>query len=395
MARPDPTSGGPAARETAFFSVFAPTAERLRPDRSTVQREWCERNLRGLMNLFLPSFLEDFQTLDEEAIRRDVNQAIAHGFSGTLPMVNWTVPGDPRWEQFHRIIIDEAAGRLPVHGIVFNAHAADDRALIAALEKLGVELVLLAPRHRPDIDAHDLHASMKDRITATGLPIMLYAALGEGRNFAHLGPAGQPLEIYDRLADLPNVTSMKISQPVSLLSTMQLCARLGDRLSMGPVNLDFLPLLARHIEIGWSGQWNAEAVQTPALPLGSELLQASLLSDFRKLDRTARQLQPVLDRFFAIQAHVIRKGAHPWAHMRYYSWLSGGNGGLLPPDPHAPAGTVPVLDAQARRRIRSAFAASGLPVTDDPEEQFVVGRAAWARGVRVSALSALPNYSVE
>jgi len=100
-----------------------------------------------------------------------------------------------------------------------------------------------------------------------------------------------------------------------------------------------------------------------------------------------------LSHFFAVQAPVIRKGAHPWQHNRYYQWLAGGNGGLLPRDSHAPEGAIPVLDARAREGMRAAFIASGLEPTEAPEEQFVVGRAAWARGVRASDLSDLPYYS--
>ena len=72
-------------------------------------------------------------------------------------------------------------------------------------------------------------------------------------------------------------------------------------------------------------------------------------------------------------------------------WLS--DGGLLPRDSHAPEGAIPVLDARAREGMRAAFIASGLEPTEAPEEQFVVGRAAWARGVRASDLSDLPYYS--
>ena len=52
-----------------------------------------------------------------------------------------------------------------------------------------------------------------------------------------------------------------------------------------------------------------------------------------------------------------------------------------------------MLDARARAAMRAAYRASGLEPTDAPEEQFVVGRAAWARGVRASDLTALPYYS--
>ena len=202
-----------------------------------------------------------------------------------------------------------------------------------------------------------------------------------------------PLDVYDRIADMGNVVAVKISQPVSLTSTMQLCQKLGDRLSMGPVNLDFLPLLSRHFRIDWSGQWNAEAVQTPARQIGNRQLAASAAGDVTKVDALARDIEPVLSHFFAVQAPVIRAGAHPWQHNRYYQWLGGGNGGLLPRDSHAPEGAIPVLDARAREGMRAAFIASGLEPTEAPEEQFVVGRAAWARGVRASDLSDLPYYS--
>ena len=396
MVEQSPSAGAFERKKTVADAVTEALLppDRLKPDQSTPQRKWAAKHLRGLMNLFLPSFHADMVTLDEEAIRHDVNHAVAQGFAGTMPMINWTPPGDPRWEQLYRIVIDEAAGRLPVHGVAVAANIQHDRRIIASLERLGVELLLLASPYPSGISETELYDSMAARIKATELPVMLYAALGEGRNFRHLGPAGQPLGVYDRLADLPNVTAVKISQPVTLISTMQLCAQLGDRLSMGPVNLDFLPLLARHFDIGWSGQWNAEAVQTPANQLGNRLLAASAEGRWSALDETARKMQPVLDKFFTIQADVIRNGGHPWAHMRYYSWLGGGNGGLLPTDPHAPQGAVPTLDDATRHALRAAFLESGLAATDTPDEQFPVGRAAWKRGERLKDLGHLPHYTL-
>ena len=321
-----------------------------------------------------------------------MRHAIAQGFSGTLPMINWTLPGDPRWAEFHRIVIGEAGGELPVHGILASGKVDSDLRLLGALEEMGVQLVLLASTYPAESSADQLYDLMAQRITATQLPVMLYAATGR-RAFPALGPAGQPLDVYDRVGELENVVAVKISQPVSLTSTMQLCQRLGDRLSMGPVNLDFLPLLTRHFDISWSGQWNAEAVQTPAQQIGNRWLAASDAGDIAQVDAVAREIEPALSHFFAMQAPVIRAGGHPWQHNRYYQWLSGGNGGLLPRDPHAPEGAIPVLDASARAAMRAAYRASGLEPTDAPEEQFVVGRAAWARGVRASDLTDLPYYS--
>lgn len=361
-------------------------------DVSTPQRKWARDHLKGLMNLFLPSFMPDGRTLDEEAIRHDVSHAIAHGFSGTMPMINWTLPNDPRWEELYRIVIDESAGRLPVHGILASGNPTTDRALVARLEKLGVDLVLLASTYPAGVDADALYRLMAERIEATDLPVMLYAATGR-RSFPGLGPAGQPLDVYDRIADLPNTVAVKVSQPVSLTSTFQLAQRVADRLLLGPVNLDFLPLLAREVPIVWSGQWNAEAIQTPADPIGNRLLAAAASGDFAELDRLAVRIEPALSHFFNVQAPIIRKGAHPWQHNRYYQWLGGGNGGLLPRDPHAPDGAIPVLDASARKAMRAAFVASGLTPTDAPDDQFVVGRTAWARGVRPEDLAELRYYT--
>lgn len=376
------------AAEISAPSSAAPPA----PDTSTPQRKWAVQHLRGMLNLLFPSFKADLETLDEEGIRLDVRQSIAQGFSGTLPMLVGFGADDPRWEQYHRIIIDEAAGNFPVHGLLYGSTPEQDIAMMRRLEAMGVDLFLLASVNAPDLDNESLYQAMHARIAATEKPMMIYAALGKGRNYPALGPAGQPLDVFDRLADLPNVTSVKISQPVTLTSTLQICERVADRLLVAPVNLDFLPLLARHYHMQWSGQWNAEAIQTPARQLGNELLKACAAHDFERADAVAVQLQPALDHFFAVQAGAIRNGGHPLQHNKYYVWLSGGNGGLVPVSPKVAEATIPTLDAPARAAMRAAFIASGLTPTDAPEEQFIVGRAAWERGVRPGDMSALPRY---
>ncbi|MEZ5938646.1 MAG: hypothetical protein R3C52_10565 [Hyphomonadaceae bacterium] len=375
----------PARAETPATAAQRPTV-----DTSTQQRKWTADKLVGLAHLIFPTFKSDFETLDEEGIRNDVRNGIAQGFSGVMPMINWTVPSDPRWEEYYRIVIDEAKGKQSVHGIVVSGADADI-ALIQRLEALGVEMILLASRHPADISAADLGDQMERRIRSTELPIMLYAALSTGRRFMHLGPSGQPLDVFDRLADLPNVTAMKVSHPVSLTSTQQLCETVGDRVFMGPVNLDFVPLLARHHHIQWSGQWNAEGVQTAEDQVGNALLAACAAGDFAQADKLATRMQPVIEQFYEVQAAAIAAGVHPYQHNRYYAWLSGGNGGLVPAPPGAEH-AVPVLTAKDRAAMRAAFAASGLKVTDDPEELFLVGRAAWDRGVRPSDLPATPFY---
>jgi 4-hydroxy-tetrahydrodipicolinate synthase len=189
------------------------------------------------------------------------------------------------------------------------------------------------------------------------------------------------------------VVGVKVSHPVPLTVHWQLCDRIADRVLVAPVNLDFVPVLGRQFTIQWSGQWNAEAVQTPASKYGVELLAATAAKDVGRAVEISNRMYPVLDLFFQIQVPSIASGGHPWQHNKYYSWLGGGNGGLLPLDERTPEDQLPTLDGSTRQRMRDAFAAAGLTATDAPDEQFIVGRAAWGRGVRPKDVAGLPKFS--
>jgi 4-hydroxy-tetrahydrodipicolinate synthase len=91
--------------------------------------------------------------------------------------------------------------------------------------------------------------------------------------------------------------------------------------------------------------------------------------------------------FFEFQAPIIERGSHPIAHMRYYQWCTGGNGGL----PRDSGAGVPVLTTESRSAILTTFASVGIEVDDDGS--FVVGRAAHASGVRADDLA--PNSLCE
>ncbi len=362
------------------------------PDTSTPQRAHAAKALTGMANLMFPSFKPDLETLDDEGLAQDVTAAMDQGFCATMPMINWTLPGTPSWQTYLSAIMSAAKGRHAIHGVIGSSTAEADIAQLRALEKLGVDMVLLAPRFPADIEADALYAALAERVQATELPIILYAANNAGRYFPHLGPSGLPIDVFDRLADLPNVVSVKVSQPISLTSHRRLAEVLGDRLLIAPVNLDFVPLLARHHHIQWSGQWNAEAVQTPDHQLANKLLNAAAAGDIAAMDEAAAKIQALHEAFFDLQSSVVAAGAHPYQHNKYFSWLGGGNGGLVPIEGHADA--VPVLTKSEREAIRARFIESGLTPTSAAEESFPVGRAAFARGRRIGDLAATPKYEV-
>jgi 4-hydroxy-tetrahydrodipicolinate synthase len=102
------------------------------------------------------------------------------------------------------------------------------------------------------------------------------------------------------------------------------------------------------------------------------------------------RMQPAVRAIFELQAPLVAVGGHPWQHMKYFQWCVGGNGGLV--RDLGDADVVPELDEAARQRIHASFEAVGIVPAIAPQEQFPVGRAAHARGVRREALLGEPQY---
>jgi 4-hydroxy-tetrahydrodipicolinate synthase len=364
-----------------------PAAEAPAKMQSSRQKQWAKEKYKGIENLLIPSFSPDFKTLDAEGIRNDVRNSIRQGFFSTtcIPVAVST----EEHKQFLKIACDEAKGKILAGDIIGEKTLEGDMEMLAYAETVGCTHLLVAPQRSLRVKTEEeLYQGYLKRITATSLPVILYAPVSQ--SLRPLGPSGVPLRVYERLSDLPNVVGIKISQPVSLATTFQICEALGDRLLVGPVNLDFVPLLAKKYNVQWSGQWNVESVQSPEKPYAVELMK---LLNGRRFDEAMKvygQLEPALTAFYKLQAPLILKGVHPWSHMKYYQWLGGGNGGLIRnirnPD-------VPVLDAAGRNLIRETFSKVGIHPVASSDEEFVVGKAAYARGVRRKDMTETPYYS--
>jgi 4-hydroxy-tetrahydrodipicolinate synthase len=235
-----------------------------------------------------------------------------------------------------------------------------------------------------------LYEAYRHRINATRLAVVLYASVTDA--LRQLGPSGVPLNVFDRLADLPNVVAVKLTQPMNLATAFQVCERLSDRLLVGPVNLDFVPVLAKHYRVQWSGQWNVESVQSPDKPYAVNFMDLLNRHRFDEAMKVYWQLEPALSAFYALQSPLILKGGHPWCHMKYFQWCVGGNGGLIR-DPHQPVDRVPILDEAGRRRIKETYRKVGIEPVSAPEEEFLVGKANYAKGIRRGDLTETPLYA--
>jgi 4-hydroxy-tetrahydrodipicolinate synthase len=347
------------------------------------KKQWARDQLRGLGSLVMPSFTPDFKRLDEEGVRFDIRHRMRQGFRST--MVSATGATAEQRKRMMEIVREETRGKM-LHSVIVGG-AAD--AAIASLHdaaRMGCThaMVTFPDSLRPETEEQIL-AHYRKVLDASPLPVLLYGAAVPSLRRFH--PSGISIDVFDRLADHPSVVAMKLTHSMPAALAFELCERLSNRLVLGPVNLDLFPLLGRHYPyIQWSSQWISDAVQSPEKPYGVELLD---LVRQRRMDQALKvywQMQPLVQLIYDVQASLLP--AHPWQHMKYYQWVMGGNGGLLPLDGRE---SVPPLDASARRLIRETSRKVGI-TADRPEDEFIVGRVAYARGVRPSDLVAKPQY---
>src|SRR5690349_1854440 len=83
-------------------------------------RDWAWATMRGCANVLIPSYTADLQSLNEAAIRQDVQLEIQLGFWGTL-LVAETATTLHEYTQFVEWAADESRGQLHlIHHASFN-----------------------------------------------------------------------------------------------------------------------------------------------------------------------------------------------------------------------------------------------------------------------------------
>jgi 4-hydroxy-tetrahydrodipicolinate synthase len=371
-------SVGLGAAAAATVARVGKAADVSRTARSE-KKDWAHEHFKGLGSLILPSFTPDFKGLDEEAVRHDIRHAIRQGFTSCSVSANGAnaEQGKRMWE----LVREEGAGKIGM-----GALGGD----LAFMEKVGCTYAMVGfPRKEKPETEDQAYAIMRKLIDSTSMAVVLYGSPVESLRRFH--PSGIPVSLYDRLADHPNVVGMKLTHPMNPVIAFELCDRLSDRLILGPCNFEHIPVLAKNYKnIQWSGFWITDSLQSPEKPYAVEMMD--LVTKGRMADalKVYWQMQPLVQGIYDLQAPLLLHESHPWQHMKYFQWVTGGNGGLLP---LKPAPYLPTLDAPGRELIRANFKKAGITPVDRPEEEYVVGRAAYAKGVRQSQLSSTPLYA--
>jgi 4-hydroxy-tetrahydrodipicolinate synthase len=327
-------------------------------------RAWAHEHLVGCSGVTIPTFTADLKRLNEEAIRHDIERVIEHGYSYTLLMTETAITPQEA-ARFTALARETANGRLRLFAHAAFGTLEDNVEAIKLAEQEGADLVLLAypPQFWPTSldEVYDWTRAVCD---ATNLGVMLFGLPAWG--FERIHPAGMPVSFVRRVLDtIPNIVAIKAEQGFPLVAGVcEMYHHFRDEVVIScPIEADAIPLMGV-MDLQFSGTSNTQ-----------------WMSDWYprtfELARTGR-FEGAMERFWAVQPARLAAGAATSAYIggttvlnrtmwKYQDWLAGYNGGPL----RAPAMRIP---DRFMKSLRAGLDAAGLPVTEDPDREFMVGR---------------------
>ncbi|MDO7410090.1 dihydrodipicolinate synthase family protein [Acinetobacter baumannii] len=324
-------------------------------------RQWAREKMVGVANVLIPTMTNDFKRLNEKAIRHDVEKTIEHGFVGTLACSEVNITLD-EYEQFVRIAVEQAAGRLfVVHHAVFNT-LEDNLDALKRAEDAGAELVLLGyPPYFFPKDYEEVYQYTKTLCDATNLAVMIFPLPSWG--FGRLHPSDLPIPLLRRLVDTcPNVVAIKAEGGMPhIMAGIEVHREFHKEVVISsPLEWEYIPL-AQIIDIPFCGT-NFSAYYGPEIPKIHKFIQEKR---FDEATQAFYRIDPARKAFESVPQ--AGGGLINRALWKYESWLQGYNGGPL----RHPTGRVFAKDMAALRRGQVA---AGLNPTEEPDELFFIGR---------------------
>lgn len=339
--------------------------------RRTERKAWAREALIGLENALMPSFSADMKDLDEEGIRHDVRQAIAHGFFSTMCAVETGLTTEEA-KRFISIVCDEAKGRILVSFTLLNNSFAESLELLAHAEQAGCSHALLGyPATFRPRTWEDIVQKTAMLAESTNLGLVMYAS--DKFDFVRFHPSQIPFDAYDRIADLPNIVSLKVGfgDPATAFEAFE---RYGDRVLVNigtPWLLGLFPMLREKYGAQWFGGGAWEMWQSPEKPYLVEYHRAVMEGRLDEARAIYWRIAPATQIMMGSIARGGDAGMYHWPFGKYVSWSVGGNGGAM----REPAQRLNPMMMASRK---AALKAIGIEPAEN-DAQFWVGRARWAR----------------
>jgi len=339
----------------------------------TEARAWAREKFVGAAAVTHPSFTADFSQLNEDAIRHDVLRLKDMGYTGTLLVaeVNITPEENARMAAIAR----EAAG--PDFGLFFHAIYGTLEQNIEAAKlatKFGVDRALLAyPASFWPTSLDEVFDYTKRFTEETQLATMLFPLPAWG--FERIHPAGMPVDFVRRIIDeLPNIVAIKAEQGYpGIPGLMEMYHHFRDEVVISsPIEASTIPLMSQ-LKLQYSATANTNWMGD-YYPRVFDMARKGQWEEAMKLYWQVTPARAANDAVSATSTPGTNMISR--TQWKYQEWLSGYNGGALRP----PATKLP---DRFMKQLRASLEASGLYVTDSPDEEFMQGRIP-ARAPRVS-----------
>jgi 4-hydroxy-tetrahydrodipicolinate synthase len=287
-------------------------------------KRWAKEYHKGIENTLFPSFTPDMQALDEDGIRLDVRQSIAHGFTSMMCATEVGLRFDEA-KRFVQIAAEEAGDKIRVTASLLFDNFDEQFEMLEWGEKVGLHGYLLGfpPSYHPET-SEEIYVMAKKMCDATNLAITVYPS--PHFNFQRFHPAGYPLDVLARLADVPNVIAMKVGEHGLYAALHHL---VGDRVLLGsPVERE-TPLLMMGFGMQWMGAGCYEVFQSPEQPYMVEYFNLLLEGKRDAAMDLYWRLTPARVIFEQQFNATVMTGTYHWSQQKYYQWCVGGNGGVV------------------------------------------------------------------
>jgi 4-hydroxy-tetrahydrodipicolinate synthase len=328
-------------------------------------RAWALESLTGLCGCVLPTFSTDLSTLNEAAIRHDVRREKELGMAGIL-IVSETGTTLDEYRQLIDICVDEAGEDLVT--VVHGSHPTFEATIASAEhgEHVGADLMLLSyPLTYYPTSIDEIYADTKRVADATNLGIIVFAM--DLWNFSRLHPASFPTSLLERMVEsCPNIAVIKneVSYPYAG-GLVDVFERFRDVVLVTDPMESNMPIWVKTYGMRFAGTSNYEYAGD-RLPkvlglLSSPDTWSEGMEIWWQLDAARKANYSVVG--------LAQQGTYlvSRALWKYQGWLMGFNGGPL-------RQPLPRIHTDQMKALRRGAVASGLSVTDAPDELFWVGR---------------------
>jgi dihydrodipicolinate synthase/N-acetylneuraminate lyase len=327
-------------------------------------RAWAREHLIGCSAVTNPSFSADLKAVNDKGIAHDIELLTEFGFQYTL-LVSELAITPQEYARFTAVARETAGDKL---GLFFHAAfdtLSDNVEAVTLAEAAGADLVLLSyPAQFRPTSEQQIYDYTKAFCEATNLGVMLFPIPLWG--FERIHPAGMSVDFVRRVLDtIPNIVAIKSEQAYPLPAGIcEMYHHFRDDVVIScPIEADAIPLMSL-MDLQFSGTSNT-AWMGDYYPRAFALARQG---DWAAAMDLYWQVHPArLANGAAAQSYIPATGAINRSLWKYQDWLAGFNGGPL----RGPVQRVPDrLMAMLRRGLQD----SGLPVTPDPDSEFLIGR---------------------